>query len=156
MAAALSKHGPSPIRPVLAVVRAPRCLSLRNFTQVMANRGAPRHKEVACIQRFARSVMDLDTIGYFRHRENMERAAAQAATCLRSRRAHDELAQLYSALALQPVCSDRESRRALSIMPFARVLSRAGELDATTDRGALQRARKMFPDAPGELRQEDR
>ena len=67
--------------------------------------------------------MDLDTIEYFRRREQAERAAAQAATCLPAKRAHEELAQLYSALSLQPVRSNQESQRALSIMPFARVLS---------------------------------
>jgi hypothetical protein len=68
--------------------------------------------------------MSWDSIEYYRRREVTERAAAKAATSVPVRRAHQELALRYAALARrQARPAGAAAERTVSIMPFARVVS---------------------------------
>jgi hypothetical protein len=68
--------------------------------------------------------MSWNSTEYYRRREFAERAAAKKATCVPARRAHQELATLYSALSrrsARPAAAD--ARGSVAIMPFARIVS---------------------------------
>jgi hypothetical protein len=64
--------------------------------------------------------MNDDSPGYFEQRERAERAAAKKATSPQARRAHQELAQRYAALAKQqspPIWVEGDPRPRLTVVP---------------------------------------
>jgi hypothetical protein len=68
--------------------------------------------------------MSWESVEYYRRREFAERAAAKKATSAPARRAHQELATLYSALSRRTARPlGAEASRSVAVMPFARAIS---------------------------------
>jgi len=93
----------------------------RRLIHVMANY-LPIQQKRPVISCLGVQEMSWESIEYYRRREFTERAAAKAATSVPARRAHQDLALRYSALARrQARHAGAAAERTVSIMPFPRV-----------------------------------